>query len=257
MVTAFPVTEAVGKLEPGVYVMIARPKGAAPAERGLHAPGRRSGSSSPTSGSPAFKGKDGVHVLVRSLATRRAARQCRDPARRPQQRRAGDEVDRRRRPCRLRSRPGARRGRQRAGPDRRLDRRGLRLPRSRLERLRPHRPRREGPRRAGRGRRLRLHRARRLPLGRDGVRDGAPARRQGRRDLRPAADPRREASRRRRVPPRPGRGPGSRRTRLLAAAAPRRHARHLARQRLHRPEGRARSARRASSSRTTSRSGSR
>ena len=38
----------------------------------------------------------------------------------------------------------------------------------------------------------------------------------------------------------PGRGPGSRRTRLLAAAPPRRHARHLARQRLHRPEGRAR-----------------
>ena len=153
VVTAFPVTEAVGKLEPGVYVMIARPKGAAPAEEDYSARATQWFVVSDL-GLTGFKGKDGVHALVRSLATRRAARQCRDPPRRPQQRRAGDEIDRCRRPCRLRSRPRARRGRQRAGPDRRLDRRGLRLPRPRLERLRPHRPRRQGPRRAGRGRRL-------------------------------------------------------------------------------------------------------
>ena len=48
-------------------------------------------------------------------------------------------------------------------------------------------------------RRLPLHRARRLPLGRDGVRGRALARRQGRRPQRPAADPGREAPRRRRI----------------------------------------------------------
>ena len=43
------------------------------------------------------------------------------------------------------------------------------------------RPRREGPPHRGRGRRLSLYRARRLPHGRDGVRDSALARRQGQR----------------------------------------------------------------------------
>ena len=43
---------------------------------------------------------------------------------------------------------------------------------------------------------------------------------------------------RRRVPPRPGRGPGPRRARLLDPDPAGRHARHLARRGLHRPEGR-------------------
>ena len=116
VVTAFPVTEAVGKLEPGVYVMIARPDRAPRRPRRTTAPAATQWFVVSDLGLTAFKGKDGVHVLVRSLATRRAARQCRGPPRRPQQRGAGDEVDRCRRPCRLRSRARARRGRHRAGP---------------------------------------------------------------------------------------------------------------------------------------------
>ena len=50
-----------------------------------------------------------------------------------------------------------------------------------------------------RARRLPLHRARRLSLGRDGVRDRAAARRQRRRQARAAADARRQAARRRRI----------------------------------------------------------
>ena len=179
VVTAFPVIEAVGKLEPGVYVMIGAARRApAPAERGLQRQRRRSGSSSPTSGSPAFTGKDGVHVLVRSLATRRAARQCRDPPHRPQQRGAGDEIDRCRRPCRLRSRPRARRGRQRAGPDRRLDRRAITASSTSARAAFDLTDRGVKGRVApGAVDAYSLHRARRLPLRRDGVRDGAPARR--------------------------------------------------------------------------------
>ncbi|MFL5078468.1 MAG: alpha-2-macroglobulin family protein [Microvirga sp.] len=68
VVTAFPVTEAVGKLEPGVYVMIARPKGAAPAEEDYSARATQWFVVSDL-GLTGFKGKDGVHALVRSLAT--------------------------------------------------------------------------------------------------------------------------------------------------------------------------------------------
>src|SRR5215217_3278489 len=67
VVTAFPVTEAVGKLEPGVYVMIARPKGAAPAEEDYSARATQWFVVSDL-GLTGFKGKDGVHALVRSLA---------------------------------------------------------------------------------------------------------------------------------------------------------------------------------------------
>ena len=68
VVTAFPVTEAVGKLEPGVYVMIARPKGAAPADEDYSARATQWFVVSDL-GLTGFKGKDGVHALVRSLAT--------------------------------------------------------------------------------------------------------------------------------------------------------------------------------------------
>ena len=68
VVTAFPVTEAVGKLEPGVYVMISRPKGAAPAEEDYSARATQWFVVS-NLGLTGFKGKDGVHALVRSLAT--------------------------------------------------------------------------------------------------------------------------------------------------------------------------------------------
>ena len=68
VVTAFPVTEAVGRLEPGVYVMTARPKGAKPAEDDYD-PRATQWFVVSDLGLTAFKGKDGVHALVRSLAT--------------------------------------------------------------------------------------------------------------------------------------------------------------------------------------------
>ncbi len=71
-VTAFPVLQAVGKLEPGVYVMIARPSGTA-------APDEESYETQATQwfvvsdlGLTATKGRDGVHVVLRSLGTAKA-----------------------------------------------------------------------------------------------------------------------------------------------------------------------------------------
>ncbi|HKG77327.1 MAG TPA: alpha-2-macroglobulin family protein, partial [Beijerinckiaceae bacterium] len=73
VVTAFPVTEAVGPLEPGVYVMTARPPGKPrPAgEEDEDDYGRRATQWFVVSdlGLTALKGQDGVHVLVRSLAS--------------------------------------------------------------------------------------------------------------------------------------------------------------------------------------------
>ena len=70
--TAFPVLQAVGKLEPGVYVMIARPSGTA-------APDEESYEQQATQwfvvsdlGLTATKGRDGVHVVLRSLGTAKA-----------------------------------------------------------------------------------------------------------------------------------------------------------------------------------------
>ena len=71
----------------------------------------------------------------------------------------------------------------------------------------------------GGARRLPLHRARRLSLGRDRATHRAAARRAGRRRAGPAADHRGRAAGRRRVSPRRGRRPGPGRPRLLAAAA--------------------------------------
>lgn len=72
VVTAFPVMEAVGKLEPGVYIMTARPGG----ERSASASddddyGMRATQWFVVSdlGLTAMAGEDGVHVLVRSLAS--------------------------------------------------------------------------------------------------------------------------------------------------------------------------------------------
>lgn len=72
--TAFPVLEAVGQLQPGVYVMFARPSGtkAASSSDGDY---DYDGSTRATQwfvvsdlGLTSFSGPDGVHVLVRSLA---------------------------------------------------------------------------------------------------------------------------------------------------------------------------------------------
>ncbi len=76
--TAFPVLEAVGRLQPGVYVMFAKPSGgqtvAQPSD-GDGDGGYDDGTTRATQwfvvsdlGLTAFSGPDGVHVLVRSLA---------------------------------------------------------------------------------------------------------------------------------------------------------------------------------------------
>ncbi|BCB17969.1 alpha-2-macroglobulin [Bosea sp. ANAM02] len=79
VITAFPVTEAVGSLKPGVYVMFAKPSGgpaaAAPSDDG---DSYDDGSTRATQwfvvsdlGLTSFTGPDGVHVLARSLADAR------------------------------------------------------------------------------------------------------------------------------------------------------------------------------------------
>jgi hypothetical protein len=59
-------------------------------------------------GLTALSGEDGVHAIVHSLATGGAARRRRGQADRAQQRNIGDQIDRRGRPRRFRSRPVAR-----------------------------------------------------------------------------------------------------------------------------------------------------
>nr|WP_238249567.1 alpha-2-macroglobulin [Methylobacterium persicinum] len=69
-VTAFPVLRAVGKLEPGVYVMVARPSGTAPAdEDGGYEQQATQWFVVSDLGLTATKGRDGVHVVLRSLGT--------------------------------------------------------------------------------------------------------------------------------------------------------------------------------------------
>ncbi|GJD49818.1 Alpha-2-macroglobulin [Methylobacterium crusticola] len=70
-VTAFPVLQAVGTVEPGLYVMTARPSGTAAAsdeEGGYEAEATQWFVVSDL-GLTAFKGRDGVHVFARSLAS--------------------------------------------------------------------------------------------------------------------------------------------------------------------------------------------
>ncbi|MGH6838813.1 MAG: alpha-2-macroglobulin family protein, partial [Methylocella sp.] len=71
--TAFPVMEAAGKLDPGIYVMAAKPAGDVPAANDGDEEG---GGTIATQwfivsdlGLTAFTGKDGIHVFVRSLAS--------------------------------------------------------------------------------------------------------------------------------------------------------------------------------------------
>ena len=70
MVTAFPVLSAVGTLQPGVYVMMARPQnGGAPADDEDYETRATQWFIVSDLGLTALKGADGVHVLVRSLAS--------------------------------------------------------------------------------------------------------------------------------------------------------------------------------------------
>jgi alpha-2-macroglobulin len=70
VITAFPVLEALGKLEAGIYVMMARADGTGPANSEDDY-GTRATQWFVVSdlGLTAFSGDDGVHVLVRSLAS--------------------------------------------------------------------------------------------------------------------------------------------------------------------------------------------
>ena len=75
VVTAFPVMEAAGKLEPGVYVMVAH-AGDTPLDlNGDNGDGQNLATQwfiVSDIGLTAFTGQDGVHILVRSLATANA-----------------------------------------------------------------------------------------------------------------------------------------------------------------------------------------
>ncbi|MFH6781836.1 MULTISPECIES: alpha-2-macroglobulin family protein [Methylobacterium] len=71
-VTAFPVLQAVGKVEPGLYVMTARPSGSVPladAEEGGYESEATQWFVVSDLGLTALKGRDGIHVLARSLAS--------------------------------------------------------------------------------------------------------------------------------------------------------------------------------------------
>jgi len=75
VITAFPVTEAVGSLKPGVYVMFAKPSGGPAAPASDDGDSYDDGSTRATQwfvvsdlGLTSFTGPDGVHVLARSLA---------------------------------------------------------------------------------------------------------------------------------------------------------------------------------------------
>ena len=151
VVTAFPVLQAVGKLEPGLYVMMAQASGRRrrrpPTRKAATRPRPRNGSWSPISGSPPSRAATAsTSSPARSPAPSRARR--RDPARRPQQRGPGHRPDRRARatPPSIPASRAARAASRRASSWRRSggDYGFLDLGQSRL---RPHRPRREGPRR--------------------------------------------------------------------------------------------------------------
>ena len=157
VVTAFPVIEAVGKLEPGIYVMTAKASDGSPADN----ESAESYENIATQwfvvsdlGLTAFTGRGGVQVFVRSLATAdpRPDVEIRLIARNNEVLATKKTDCRRRR--HVRSRAGARRGRACAGHSGGKRRRGLRLSRSWFRRVRSHRPRRQGP--AGIGCRRRL-----------------------------------------------------------------------------------------------------
>ncbi len=90
--TAVPVTDATGKLEPGVYVVVAKPT-----EKSKNDSYERATQWFIVSdlGLTAFTGNDGIHALVRSLSEATAIAGYERQAHRPQQRSAGDGNDRR------------------------------------------------------------------------------------------------------------------------------------------------------------------
>ncbi len=75
-VTAFPVLQAIGRLEPGLYIMTAQPAAGGKGDAGTGETGTGDDDARATQwfvvsdlGLTAFSGPDGVHALVRSLST--------------------------------------------------------------------------------------------------------------------------------------------------------------------------------------------
>ena len=243
VVTDFPIVDAVGKLQPGVYLVTARPS------KGAKAPSGESSDEGDDStvatqwmvvsdlGLTTFSGDDGLHASVRSLATAAPL--------------AGVEV-------RLVARNNEVLASKTTGPDGRVDfdpglSRGdggsapslvvatlgddygfLNLTQNAFDLTDRGVSGRDAPACA---RRVPLYRARRLSLRRDGVRHRVAARRQGRSQRRSAADARRQASRRRRIQARDRRRSRTRRPRFGCAVALRRGARHMGDRRLRRSQG--------------------
>ncbi len=234
--TAFPVDQAVGDLKPGVYVMAAQPQELKNLDNNYDALATQWFIVSDL-GLTAFSGKDGIHVFVNSLATTDAEERHRAAADLARQRSPGDAPDGRRGPCAVRAGPCQRGGRRRAGAPRRGRSEGrLRFSQYAIVGLRPDRSRRVRPAGADRARCLRLCRARRLSLRRDGVSHRASSRPAGHRRAQYAADARRRAARRRRIQAHADCRPRSRRPHAVVADQCQRADRHLACARFHRSE---------------------
>ena len=160
--TAFPIAEAIPKLQPGVYVLAAYASTKKEDEDYRNAATQWFIVSD--LGLTAINGDDGMHAFVRSLATatpvvnanvRLIARNNEVLGTVKTDSRGYARFD-----------AGLKRGEGGLAPAvlvAETPRRRLRLPRPGHRRLRPHRPRRQGPQSAGPDRRLRLHRSRRLP----------------------------------------------------------------------------------------------
>ena len=165
--TALPVTDAVGTLKPGVYVMIAKPT---QKSREEYNPDATQWFIVSDLGLTAFSGDDGVHAFVRSLASA-------DPSADVNVKliaRNNEVLGTAKSDANGYARFDAGLARGEGGLQPALlvaesTRRRVRLPRPHLGRLRPDRPRRQGPRGPGPARRLPLHRARRLPARRGGA----------------------------------------------------------------------------------------
>ena len=233
--TAFPIMDAVPEMQPGVYLLAARP---------ADVPGDDYGERTTQWFIVSDLGLDRLFgnrrhpCLCQFARVHRSAERRRDQAAGAQQRGARHQEDRCRRRGGLRAGLGPRRRRSRPGVADRLGRRRrLCVPQSHAVGLRSHRPRRRRARRAERARCLRVHRARRLSHRRDGACDDVVARRRRHRGSGRRPDHGGDAARRRGISPQRGARPGHRRAfarrahHLLGAD------RNLARRRLFGPEG--------------------
>ena len=231
--TAFPVSEAVPNLAPGVYVMVARAAEDA-ASDDFRALATQWFIVSDL-GLTAYSGNDGVHAFVHSLETAAGSNavEVRLISR------ANEVLATKRTNSNgyVQFEAALTRGEGAASPamvvatDAKGDYAFLSLKSPAFD---SERPRRRGPQRDGRSRRLRLHRARCLPLRRARACHGAAARCTGLGGGRRTAHARSRAAGRRRIPARDGGRSGAGRAFARSAAGGFGADRHLARARLRR-----------------------